>query len=212
MGIRWIDVSIPMRPGMTIWPDDPPFECLPLNRIDAGDAYNTSLLRVATHTGTHVDAPWHFEPCGSRLDNVDSALFFGKALLIDLPRVEVITVDDLPGRPLPPRILFKTRNSERPAEAPFDRDFVAIELDAAERLVEDGVRLVGVDGLSVAPFGQEGSATHHCLLSSNILVVEGLRFKGLAAGAYFFVVLPLPVAGADGAPCRAFIGHEEKAK
>ncbi|MDQ1257266.1 MAG: arylformamidase [Candidatus Hydrogenedentes bacterium] len=210
MGIRWIDVSIPMRPGMTVWPGDPPFECLPLKRIETGDGYNTSLLHLATHTGTHVDAPWHFERRGSRLDNVDPALFFGKALLIDLPRVHVITENDLPDRHLPPRVLFKTRNSDRSAEAPFNRDFVAIELDAAERLVQDGVRVVGVDGLSVAPFEQEDSATHHCLLSSNVLIVEGLRLKGLAAGPCQFVVLPLPVAGADGAPCRAFIGYEEK--
>jgi len=81
--------------------------------------------------------------------------------------------------------------------------------DAAQRLVEDGVRLVGVDYLSVAPFKEPGGVTHHRLLENEVLVVEGLRLGACTAGTYPFVVLPLPLAGADGAPCRAFLGVEK---
>lgn len=209
MGVHWVDVSIPLHEGTVVWPGDPPVEFRPLQRIAAGAHCNTSLVQLATHTGTHVDAPWHFEDGGKRLDEVDPALFFGDALLLDMKDINRITAAHLPAEPLPRRVLFKTRNSDYPADAPFKKDFVALETDAAQRLVDEGVRLVGVDYLSVAPFRQPGGTTHHCLLRSNVLVVEGLRLQGFTTGVYPFVMLPLALAGADGAPCRAFVGCEE---
>ncbi len=210
MAEKWIDLSISLHPDMTVWPGDASFEFLPDRRIAAGSSCNTSQIRQSTHTGTHVDAPWHFEESGRHLDEVDTDLFFGEALLIDLPDVERITASDLPVSPLPPRVLFKTKNSVLPVDAPFIKDFVAVELDAAKRLVADGVKLVGVDYLSVAPFKQPDATTHHCLLENNVFVVEGLRLGALQNGMYEFIVLPLPIIGADGAPCRAFARSKEK--
>jgi len=209
MAVRWQDVSMPLREGMAVWPGDAPFEWRPANRIAAGDGCNTSVLHMAAHTGTHVDAPWHFEEDGPRLDEVDPQVFFGSALVVEVSRADGIGVEDLPPGPLPARILFKTRNSEFSLDAPFQGDFAAVRADAAQRLVDAGVRLVGVDYLSVAPYHQPGGRTHHVLLGAGVLVVEGLRFAGVSAGIWEFVVLPLAVAGADGAPCRAFIGREE---
>ncbi len=205
MTTEWRDVSMPLRAGMTVWPGDPPFEMLPDSRIAAGATCNTSLLRLATHTGTHVDAPWHFEETGKKLHEVDPAVYFGKALLIDLPDVPLIRAGDLPSERLPSRVLFQTGNSNIPIDAPFTKDYAALDDGAAARLVADGVRLVGVDYLSVAPFKQPGQPTHHLLLRNDVLVVEGLRLGGLAPGLYEFVVLPLPVFDGDGAPCRAFV-------
>jgi arylformamidase len=207
---RWHDVTRPMRAGMTVWPDDPAFEMEPVNRIATGSSCNTSLLTFSTHTGTHIDAPWHFENTGLRLDQVDSAVFFGEASLIELPSVKVITAADLGSAKLPARILLKTANSNLSLNAPFAEDFVALDAEAAQRLVDDGVRLVGIDYLSIAPF-KNGDETHHRLLRNNVLIVEGLNLAGLTAGTYEFVVLPLPIAGADGAPCRAFVGQEDHA-
>jgi arylformamidase len=195
-----------MYPGMTIWPGDPAFFLEPDARIATGDGCNTSRIALSTHTGTHCDAPWHFEDDGKRLHEVDPQLFFGDALLIDLPQVDRIRASDLPRAPLPARVLFKTRHSGQPEDVPFQPDFVAVDADAARRLADDGVRLVGVDYLSVAPYKQPGRDTHHILLSAGVLVVEGLRLGGFPAGTYPFVVLPLPILDADGAPCRAFLG------
>ena len=203
--MQWHDVSLPMAPGMAVWPGDPPFELLPDSRIASGDSCNTSFLRMSTHTGTHCDAPWHFEEGGKRLHEVDTSLFFGTALLLDMRGVDRIRAADLPEARLPRRVLFRTSNSERPPDAPFFDDFVAIEEDAAARLVSDGVRLAGIDYLSIAPRGRSGP-THHVLLQNEVFVVEGLRLGSFAAGYYEFVVLPLPLRGADGAPCRAFLG------
>jgi len=210
MAIRWHDVTIPMYAGMTAWPGDPPFEYAALGRMEEGGSSNTSRVSFCTHTGTHVDAPWHFVADGERLDEVDASLFFGEALLLEVPdTVDLVKAADLGPGPLGPRLLIKTRNSRLPVDAPFREDYVALDADAAQRLVEEGVRLVGVDYLSVAPFGQEGQVTHHTLLGNRVLVVEGLRLNEFEAGVYYFTVLPLPILGADGAPCRAFIGQEE---
>lgn len=207
---KWVDVSIPLRPGMTVWPGDPPFEFIAQRRIATGDKCNTSLLKLSTHIGTHIDAPWHFENAGARVPAIDPELFFGIALLIDLPNVKRIDAGMLPDGPLPPRVLFKTRNSDFPDDAPFQTDFTAIEPGAAQQLVSHGVRLVGVDYLSVAPYKEPDAATHHRLLESGVLVVEGLRLRGLRGGLCTFVVLPLLIEDADGAPCRAFVSNEEE--
>ncbi|NUM53673.1 MAG: cyclase family protein [Candidatus Hydrogenedentes bacterium] len=207
--MRWIDVTIPMMPGMTVWPGDPAFTLAPAARIADGANCNVSTLTLSTHTGTHCDAPWHFEDSGKKLDEIDTSVFFGDALVIDLPNVDMIRADDLRPETLPPRVLFKTRNSGYPINAPFNKDYVALDRCAAQRCVDDGVRLVGVDYLSVAPYKQPQQPTHHILLQANVFVVEGLSLNQIAAGTYPFVVLPMHVAGADGAPCRAFIGIEE---
>lgn len=209
MAIKWIDVGIPLRRETTVWPGDPSFELAPIGRIANGDSCNTSRVSMATHTGTHIDAPWHFDENGPRLDQIDPAIFFGQATLFDLPKVSVVTAADLGVDSLPPRILLKTRNSDIPCDGPFREDFVALAADASYRLVDEQVRLVGIDYLSIAPYKQEGHDTHRILLGNNIPCVEGLRLSGLGPGVYKFVVLPLHILGADGAPCRAFVGLED---
>jgi len=207
VSIKWFDVSIPLHAGATVWPGDQAMSLTPAGRIAQGDHCNTSVITCPTHIGTHCDAPWHFEDGGKRLEEVDTALFFGDALLVALEDVDVIRASDLRPERFPERVLFKTRNSQYPANAPFKKDFVALDVSAAERLVADGVKLVGIDYLSIAPFGNSGP-THHALLQNDVFVVEGLRLGGFSAGTYPFVVLPLPLTGADGAPCRAFLGRQ----
>jgi arylformamidase len=204
MSHEWVDVTIPMGTGMTIWPGDPLFNFDPVARIASGSTCNLTLMTLSTHTGTHCDAPWHFDDGGKKLDELDPSVFFGRALLIDLRNVETIRAADLPAAPLPPRVLFRTRNSDVPANAPFDTRFVAVEADAAARLVADGVRMVGVDGLSVAPY-KRSDETHRILLGAGVFVVEGLRLERFEAGECECVVLPMRLTGADGAPCRAFM-------
>lgn len=209
MGIRWHDVTIPLREGMAVWPGDPPFRLAPLERIAMGASCNTSRLDMAAHCGTHMDAPWHFEENGQRLDEMDTSLFFGEAQLIETDAPGEVQAEDLGPGPLLPRVLIKTRNSAFPEESPFRSDFTALSAGAARRLAAEGVRLVGIDYLSVAPYKQPGQATHHILLGQGVLVVEGLRLQGFAAGRYLCTILPLALVGADGSPCRAFLGCEE---
>lgn len=203
--MRWLDVSIALREGMVVWPGDAPFQFAPSSRIADGASCNTSTLSLPTHVGTHCDAPWHFEDDGKRLHEIDPAVYFGPAEIVHLPEVTVITEADLPARKLPSRVLFKTSNSDYPEEDPFNTAFVGLDESAARRLVADGVKLVGIDYLSIAPY-KNSAPTHHALLQNDVFIVEGLRLKGVPAGPCEFVVLPMPLHGADGAPCRAFVG------
>lgn len=203
--MQWIDVSMPMRPEMTTWPGDPAFVLTPEMRIAAGDTCNTSALALGTHTGTHCDVPWHFLEDGKRLEEMDTSLFFGSAEIRHFPGLSTLHAVDLGEGPLPRRLLLKTRNSERTSDLPFSMDITGLEPDAAERLVEEGVRLVGIDCLSVAPFSRSGP-THRILLEREVLLIEGLVLGRVPAGRCEFVVLPLPLCGVDGAPCRAFVG------
>jgi len=204
MNREWIDVTIPMRPGMTVWPGDNEFHFDPVKRTSEGAPYNLSKLSLSAHTGTHCDAPWHFLNDGKKLDELDSSVFFGNALLLDFRGAGSIHAADLPRTPLPRRVLFRTRNSDIPDGAPFDAGFVGLEADAAARIVADGVRMVGFDGPSVG--------SHHCvaeahliLLGAEVFLVENLRLAQCDAGEYECVVLPMRLTGADGAPCRAFV-------
>ena len=203
--MRWIDVSISLREGMVVWPGDDPFRFAAASRIANGDSCNTSEVTMPTHVGTHCDAPWHFEEDGKRLHEIDPSVYFGTAEIIALPDVTVITAADLPTTKLPSRVLFKTSNSDYPEEGPFNTAFVGLDESAAKRLVADGVKLVGIDYLSIAPYKNSGP-THHALLQNDVFVVEGLRLRAVPAGPCEFVVLPMPIHGADGAPCRAFVG------
>ena len=209
MTVRWHDATIPLQQGMPVWPGDPAFEFAPLLRMSRGDSCNTSIVSICTHVGTHVDAPWHFEEEGKRLHEMDTGLFFGEATLIHALAVDVVGASELGEGPLPERVLLRTRNSEFcvGAGAGFRSDYVALGADAATRLVEEGVRLVGIDYLSIAPFGQSDQASHHILLKNDVLVVEGLRLKGLPRGRCLFTMLPMALSWADGAPCRAFVGY-----
>jgi arylformamidase len=205
MPVHWHDVSIPIREGITVWPGDAGVKIEEGGRIARGGTSNTSRLHCGTHTGTHCDAPWHFEDDGKRLDEIDYQVFFGDALVIDHPHDHHVGLDDLPRNPLPPRLVFKTRNSSIPIDGMFREDYIGIEEEAARRMVDEGVRLVGIDYLSVAPYPAP-EPTHHVLLGNEVFVVEGLRLAEVPAGTHPFVVLPMPLANADGAPCRAFVG------
>ncbi|MBP9002333.1 MAG: cyclase family protein [Candidatus Hydrogenedentes bacterium] len=200
---EWIDISMPVTPDITGWPGDPAFSLQTTSRISQGDLCNLTAMSLSCHTGTHCDAPWHFVDHGPTLEQVPHDRFFGPALVLDMGDAFLITEDHLPRSPLPPRVLFKTRNSTRPHNAPFDEQFTALDVSAARRLVADGVVMVGVDGLSVAPYGN-AVPTHETLLRAGVFVVEGLRLAVLTAGWWEVIVLPMPLVGVDGAPCRAF--------
>jgi len=200
----WRDISMQLSANTTVWPGDTPFTLTPENRIDDAALFNLSRISMSAHCGTHMDAPWHIVEGGKTLHELDSELFFGEAGLVECLGVGHITTEALGASPLPRRLLLKTRNSEFPATGSFYDEFAALTEAAATRLVAEGVRLVGIDYLSIAP-ADAPVPVHRILLENEVLIVEGLRLDGLPGGRYEFTVLPLAIVGADGAPCRAFL-------
>ncbi len=203
------DISVDVSDSLPVWPGDPGIDITQTSHLDRGDAYTVSRLDMGAHTGTHVDAPAHFVRGGLTVERLDLDVLVGPARVVPALDIDVITATVLDELNIPPgteRILFRTRNSEHWArgETEFDRDFVAIHPDGARWLVERGVRLVGIDYLSVGSW-TEPMATHLVLLRAGVIAVEGLDLSGIAGGEYLLVCLPIKLTGGDGSPARVIL-------
>ena len=193
------DVSVPIRPGMINYPGDPRVHMERVVSIEHGGVANLTRLDFGVHTGTHVDAPVHFIDEGVGADALPLEVFVGPCEVVDATDAEgEIGPDSIPGRV--ERVLFKTRNSELWNRDVFDESFVRIGVLAAQRLVEQRVRLIGIDYLSVGE-----PETHRTLLGAGIAAVEGLDLRGIEPGPYNLACLPLRIVGSDGAPARAVL-------
>lgn len=208
--MRIIDISVTIRPGMPVWPGDPEVDLHRRAKIEEGAHANVTLLACSAHTGTHVDAPYHFLPDGGTIESLPLDALVGPAQVVQLPsNVEVINEEVLKQLKLEPvveRILFKTRNSElwKDPNAPFNTTFVGIDESGARFLAERKTKLVGLDYLSIAPYKKSGP-THNVLLGAGIVIVEGLNLADASAGKYTLACLPLKLEGSDGAPARAVL-------
>ncbi len=207
---RYIDVTLPYNRDIPAWPGEPKPEISRLKSMDRGDDANVTHIDAAVHYGTHVDAPVHFIDGAAGIDSIPTEVLIGPVTVVGLPDADIIDAAVLATSPLPAgceRVLFKPRNSGLWAEPdhPFDRGYVAIAPDAAEALVAAGVRLVGVDYLSVEPFESEDFATHRLLLGAEVVIVEGLDLRAAEPGSYEMACLPMKLAGADGAPARVVL-------
>lgn len=203
-----IDISVTLRAGLAAWPGEDLWQLEPLQRMAEGDAANVSSVRMSLHTGTHVDAPWHFGEGDRTVEAIPMGQLVIRARVLDLTHVEqVIIRSDLEGKLEGVQaVLFKTTNSGLLAgRQPFIRDFVHLDESAAEYLVEQHMLTVGVDYLSVEGYHADQAPVHHRLLGANILIVEGLDLTRAAPRDYLLIVLPLKIEGADGAPARAIL-------
>lgn len=208
--MRIYDISVAISPNTPVWPGDPKVLLERVSEIGDGSAFNVSRFEMSAHSGTHVDAPNHIlDGDALTVDELDLKTLTGRVYVLHLPDVDMITASVLENAEIPPRtrrVLFKTRNSNSWAEqtSVFDQDFVAVSKDAAQYLVDKGVKLVGVDYLSVAPY-DDTISTHEILLGAGIIIVEGLDLSQVSQGRYTLHCLPLKLAGSDGAPARAIL-------
>ena len=204
------DISLTISPTLPTWPGDPGLELEQSESMDKGAHVNVTRMSTSVHLGTHVDAPHHFLNDGRTVESLPLDVLTGPCYVIQLPDgVDAITAEVLERTEITPdmkRILFGTSNSHFWArgETRFQEDFVAITEDGAEWLVERGVQLVGVDYLSVSPFG-DSEPTHKVLLKAGVVIVEGLNLSNVMRGFYDLYCLPLKIAGSDGAPARAIL-------
>ncbi len=202
------DVSAPIEPGMPTWPSDTPLELERVEFISKGANANVSRLSSSVHLGTHVDAPIHFLEGGSGVEDLSLRTLNGRAYVVDLPKAKVIDAETLEKANIPPRtkrVLFKTRNSKFwPRERTFREDFTAIDASGAAWLVKKNVQLVGIDYLSIAPFGNSRE-THRTLLGNGVVIIEGLDLSAVEQGRYTLHCLPVKLVGSDGSPARAIL-------
>lgn len=210
--MKIIDVTLAMRPDMPTWPGEQGPRVEPHSRISAGKPANVSLVSFANHTGTHVDPPVHFLEGTGSVDEMPLEAMLGPCRVLRYDGPPHITGAWLEGQRVPPsvtRLLFRTRNSElwRDPTHAFVREFVALDETAAQWCVERGVVLVGVDYLSIEPFGSspKGHPVHKTLLRKNVVIVEGLDLREADPGDYELVCLPMKLHRGDGAPARVVL-------
>ncbi|MBA2493188.1 MAG: cyclase family protein [Acidobacteria bacterium] len=206
------DVSVPIGKQTPVYEGDPKVEIETANAIARGDAANVSRLCFGAHTATHIDAPNHFIEGTRKVDKLPLEVLIGKVRVVEIDKnaaaIESSHIENANLKGVE-RVLFKTRNSEfwNDLGQDFRKDFTYIAPDAAQKLVESGAKLVGIDYLSVEKFGSEDFATHIILLKNQVIIIEGLDLREISAGDYELICLPLKIADGtgDGAPARTVL-------
>jgi len=205
--MKLIDVSVPLDSNVPTYPGNPPFQVEAIKRLANGDSSNVSTLHLSAHAGTHVDAPRHFFDDGAGVEQLALEMLCGRARVIELTTRKGVTPDDLAPFDLTEdvRLLIKTHNSKLWGSPVFHDDYIGVTEPAARFLVEHGVKLLGVDYVSVEEFRKPGAPAHRTLLGAGTIVIEGLNLRDVDPGTYEMFCLPLSIVGADGAPARVVL-------
>jgi arylformamidase len=205
--MKLIDVTVPLDATLPTYPNNTPFSLEPIKRLARGDSSNVSTLHMSAHSGTHVDAPRHFFDQSPGTEALALDVLVGRARVIEVISRSGITVEELAAQDFSgdERILIKTPNSRLWGSAEFHADYVGVTESGARHLVAQGVRLVGVDYLSVETYKTPGAPAHHVLLGAGIIVIEGLNLRDVDPGPYDLYCLPLRIVGSDGAPARVVL-------
>lgn len=198
------DISVTICPKMLIYPGDTPFEKKYLLHFDNQDALTVSQFSLHAHCGTHVDAPYHFIQQGKKITDLSIDKFCGPAKVIVIEK-ETIMIDEVNQYEITTGdiILFKTKNQQLIDAGVFHQEYVYLDKKCAQYLVEKGVKMVGIDYLSIDPFGKAGS--HHVLLENDVLILEMIDLRTVEAGEYYLYAFPLKVMDAEATPVRAVL-------
>jgi arylformamidase len=205
----WTDISVPLRDGIPIFPGDPGFGLERVFSIAGGQIANVSRVHMGVHTGTHLDAPIHFIDGAPSSESIPLEAGIGPAWVVDVTHLNdaAVTEQDLAALDIPTdasRLLFKTRNSALWSEREFSTAFIGLDGGAASVLAARGVRLVGIDYLSIGPYG-DAIPTHQALLRAGIAILEGIDLRAVEQGPVELLCLPIRLVGSDGVPARALV-------
>lgn len=184
--------------------DTPPYEGDPetyseyVKSIEKGDEYNLSLFSMSAHTGTHIDAPFHFYPGGKKINEIRPAVFYGKCSVITTDRI--LTGVDME-RILPKcrkRLLIHTIGEG------------GIESSAAHVIADSNLVLIGIDRQSIgADFDNERA--HLVLARGDVAILENLDLSDIDDGNdYTLSAFPIRLDGLEAAPCRAMLFEQER--
>mgnify|MGYP000978134403 CR=1 FL=1 len=198
-----IDVSVPIREAMPIWPGNRPVSMALTNARERGDVADVTEVALGAHTGTHVDAPRHFLPDGATAEAIPPEALVGEAYVADLRGATRLDAAALEGLDVPEgteRLLLRTSNSDLWASDAFAPEHLRLDASGAQVVLDLGLTLIGIDYLSI---GDEEA--HRLLLGAGVVPLEGLDLRGVEAGRYRLVCTALRLVGADGAPARALL-------
>jgi len=202
---KWIDITNPLSNKIAVWPGDTPFQFELASTKEQTGSVNIGKLTASVHTGTHVDAPFHFNSGAAAIDQLDVNIYIGRAKIIDVTGLKYIGREELQSYDLDgaERLLLKTKNQsnilEFPSEIPLLRE------DIGSFLKEKGIFLLGLDIPSVDEITSKELPIHHTLYQHGVYILENLLLDNVEEGEYDLIALPLRIEGADGSPVRAVI-------
>lgn len=201
-----IDISPAIRPSLPVWPGDAPVEFERTWSIGPECPVNVSKISLSTHTGAHVDAPFHFDADGQTIDQVTLDTYVGPCRVIHVIGARgTVTPGQVAGHleGCPPRVIFRTY--EKAPQGAWDSGFCAIAPETIDLLAAGGVRLVGLDTPSLDPESSKTMDAHLAVCRHGMVILEGLVLDAVAEGDYELIALPLKLAGLDASPVRAVL-------
>lgn len=195
------DVSMILDENLIIYPDDEGFAHNWRHRFEDNVDYSLSSVSMSVHNGTHMDAPYHFCQQGLKIDEIPLELLVGKVLLLDLGDKDVIEAEDIPGHIETDRIILKTGKKLKPdhPENPH------LSLQATIALIEKGIKLIGINQMSIEKIDSGKYPVHKLLTRNNIAIIENLELSSVGEGYYRLICAPLKIAGSEAAPCRVYL-------
>jgi arylformamidase len=200
------DISPALQTGVAVWPGDRRFRSEWTMQIQKGDSCNVSAVTMSVHTGSHVDAPYHFDDGGADIAHVPLEPFLGPVRVVEYAGDDPISSYYL--RALDwknvKRVLFKTVASAAP-ENRFCGKYPFLTDEGAHFLGAAGLLLVGTDAPSIDSFQSEILSAHKALLAHGVAILENVRLLHVSAGDYELIALPLRFAGLDASPVRAIL-------
>jgi arylformamidase len=203
--MKIIDITHPHSEQLAPWPGDTPFQFQFVARLRDGSSCNIGKVTCSIHSGTHLDAPYHYNENGATVDALSPELYIGPARLFLAPGEDVLTREIFAGldAKATPRVLVRTNSCDD--KSVFPARIPTLAPDVPAWLGQQGVRLIGLDVPSVDQVDSKTMPIHHALDEANILIIENLDLRAAPAGEYVLVALPLRIKGADGSPVRAVL-------
>jgi len=203
--MKIIDITHPLSSSLAPWPGDTPFDFSFVARIREGASCNVGMLTCSIHTGTHVDAPYHYDETGRKADELPLETFIGPARVFLAQDREIISREVFAGLAgqNTPRVLLRTNACDD--KSIFPQPIPTLAPDVPAWLGKQGVRLIGLDLPSVDQVDSKTLPIHHALGAANISVLENLDLRSVSPGIYELIALPLPFSGSDGSPVRAVL-------
>jgi arylformamidase len=209
MSSQYIDITFPISSKLPAWPGSIGFTYQWHMEMGKGATNNLSSFTIDSHLGTHLDAPLHFVHNGKVIQDLDLDVLIGEVYIAEIRGKRSITDKDLDSLAIPAdckRLLLKTDNQVywESGEAAFQEDFCSIDISGAEWVVAKGIKLIGIDYLSIQRF-HDGPEVHQVLLNAEVVIVETLNLQNVAEGRYELICLPLKMEELEGAPVRAVL-------
>ncbi len=205
MEYKIYDISVTVKNKMLKWPTDPEVHIEKLLEIDKKDKLNFSKINFGAHTGTHIDAPFHFYNKGKKIHNLNLYDLIGEVIVINVltPKIDkkfLKTIDLKKYK----RIIFKTQNSKKKllSKKNFTKNYVYITKDGAKYLAAKKIKLIGIDYLSIEDYNSKNSYAHKIITKNDIIILETLDLSKVIPGKYLLIALPIKLYGTDGAPAR----------